>query len=369
MKINKLLTILMAAKKSSADVTVPNYSSGEIGAVDASTVAITFSEAITGSNYAAGVTIKKNTVSQTVTSASRQIDTKVVYYVLNDLVTSTDTITWEYVGATGNITDIATNALGNVNAQTVTNNAHAPVSGNVTFANIILSSINGTAFVDFSAVGALTNYLGGKLTITDHAGHKLIGYIKAAGTGETYGTERLANTTLENTTGVSSSIGTLSSVAGGQVGNCLQVANTGNAASTAYETPAVTNGWAVKAQAYLKKGTSTEAGLMIQQNDGDYLVYTAKYNTAASWVLNSIYFCADVTSYLFKFLVDWEDTAGLTALFDEASCKQVLTPATTGVTIVSALGGSTYNWTSEESGFNRNDTGNYTYSIQPFFLT
>jgi len=55
-------------------------------------------------------------------------------------------------------------------------------------------------------------------------------------------------------------------------------------------------------------------------------------------------------------------TSGATSLFDTASDRHVLTPSATGLTITSTSGGSTYNWTSEASGFNRNDT-NYTYSI------
>jgi hypothetical protein len=56
-------------------------------------------------------------------------------------------------------------------------------------------------------------------------------------------------------------------------------------------------------------------------------------------------------------------TSGKTTLYDTASVTQVLTPSTTGVTIVSSSGGSSYNWTSEQSGFNRDDSGGYTYSI------
>ena len=56
-------------------------------------------------------------------------------------------------------------------------------SGSVTRANSRLSLVDGTAFVDFSAAGTLTDYLGQKLTITDSAGKKAVGYIKAAGTG------------------------------------------------------------------------------------------------------------------------------------------------------------------------------------------
>jgi len=58
-------------------------------------------------------------------------------------------------------------------------------SGSVSLTNIRLSLVNGTAFVDFSAVGTLTPYLNRKLILTDSAGKKAVGYIKAAGTGET----------------------------------------------------------------------------------------------------------------------------------------------------------------------------------------
>ena len=70
-------------------------------------------------------------------------------------------------------------------------------SGSVTRANSRLSLVDGTAFVDFSAAGTLTAYLGQKLTITDSAGKKATGYIKAAGTGETLGDELVVNGHME----------------------------------------------------------------------------------------------------------------------------------------------------------------------------
>ena len=57
------------------------------------------------------------------------------------------------------------------------------------------------------------------------------------------------------------------------------------------------------------------------------------------------------------------DDASGTVLSDTASCKQVLAPATTGVTIVNSKGGATYNWLSIQSGFNYNDGSGYTYTI------
>jgi hypothetical protein len=65
-----------------------------------------------------------------------------------------------------------------------------------------MSITGGTAFVDFSAANRLTSYLGGMLTITDSSGKQLTGYIKAAGSGETYRSELLGNTAFNTTTGV-----------------------------------------------------------------------------------------------------------------------------------------------------------------------
>jgi hypothetical protein len=86
-----------------------------------------------------------------------------------------------------------------------------------------LSLVNGTAFVDFSAAGALTPYICGQLTITDSSGRHLVGFIKAAGSGETYGSELMSNTNFAATTGIGSFNTTLAIVGGGQSGNALQV--------------------------------------------------------------------------------------------------------------------------------------------------
>ena len=57
-----------------------------------------------------------------------------------------------------------------------------------TRANTKISAGDGSAFVDFSESAYLTlpEHRGCKLTITDSTSKKLVGYIKAAGTGETY---------------------------------------------------------------------------------------------------------------------------------------------------------------------------------------
>src|SRR5512146_974411 len=58
----------------------------------------------------------------------------------------------------------------------------------VTLANTKLSLETGHAFADFTGVD-LSAYVGKRITVTDSAGKALVGWIKAAGGGRTYGTE------------------------------------------------------------------------------------------------------------------------------------------------------------------------------------
>jgi len=57
----------------------------------------------------------------------------------------------------------------------------APLAkGTVTLADMRLSLLDGSAFVDFSAADVLTDHIGKRLVVIDSAGKKAIGYIKAA---------------------------------------------------------------------------------------------------------------------------------------------------------------------------------------------
>jgi len=97
------------------------YLSSEVGTVDDYTVVVTYNAEVKATNYATGVTIKKNTVAQTIDSATRQTATpNVVYFVLHDPVIDTDDVTFEYDGYTGNY-----HHMKHTTAQTVTNNASA----------------------------------------------------------------------------------------------------------------------------------------------------------------------------------------------------------------------------------------------------
>ena len=245
-------------------------------------------------------------------------------------------------------------------------------SGSVTYANKKLSMVDGAAFVDFSAAGTLTAYLGQKLTITDSLNKKAVGYIKAAGTGETLGDELVTNGGFDSdTTGwdVGSSA-LLASVSGGESGNCLQVTENGETNPYAVQVIPVNNGKLYKILASVKQGTSSTyriypAGIGMSE-------WVVDRTSTSSWqIMNTLTY--GITPYTtatkdsntwFVLMVTATAGSGLTHLFDNVTFKQVLTPSATGVTITSTPNGTTYNWTSIESGFNYNDASGYTYTIE-----
>ena len=235
-------------------------------------------------------------------------------------------------------------------------------SGSVTRANSRLSLVDGTAFVDFSAAGTLTAYLGQKLTITDSANKKATGYIKAAGTGETLGSELVTNGGFDSdTTGWRPQSCTIDSVAGGQSGNCLQitVSETGQAASYTDVTASV--GGLYRASMYVKSGTSGNESYLLQLWFNEKNLYVVGTSSGV-WVEAVLYAVSTYTTPNVQ-PYKYGTTIG-TMLFDTVSFKQVLTPSATGVTITSTPNGTTYNWTSIESGFNYNDASGYTYTIE-----
>jgi len=103
----------------------PAYVSAEVGTVAATKVVVTFSTEITSADYAAGVTIKVETVSKTISSATRQTDHTVVHYVI-PAVANGEAVTWEYAALTGVIaSEVDGSPLDDVTAQSVTNNVPA----------------------------------------------------------------------------------------------------------------------------------------------------------------------------------------------------------------------------------------------------
>ena len=94
----------------------------------------------------------------------------------------------------------------------------APPTGYVDKSNILISLETGKAFVDFKGV-ELSDWIGHKIRVIDSSNKEIVGYIKAAGTGETYGPELLKNPAFEDTTNLWTLGSNIDSEAGGQTGN------------------------------------------------------------------------------------------------------------------------------------------------------
>ena len=236
-------------------------------------------------------------------------------------------------------------------------------NGSVIQPNMRLSLIDGAAFSDFSGISLLTPYLGAKLILMDHTGKQAIGYIKAAGSGETYGSELLPNPSLETVASINPYQSTVLAVGGGQSGNALQV-TTVTPSGSASQPFTASPGMLVLQSAYVKLGTAPYITFYIQDTS-TYTVYAYMYwFYDTSWAKHASYFTAvsGLTGYQQTYGNESE-SVGQTGLFDPASVKQVLTPSTTGVTIVSIAGGSTQNWASIDASFNYNDSSGYTYTL------
>jgi hypothetical protein len=106
---------------------LPEFVSAEVGTVDDVTVVLTLNEDVVASDYALGFTIKKNDVEQTISSATRQTDHAVIYFVLADAVEEGDSVNIEYNMSDGGIvSETGTVYLENISSEEVTNNVVAP---------------------------------------------------------------------------------------------------------------------------------------------------------------------------------------------------------------------------------------------------
>lgn len=76
--------------------TPPAFSAGEEGDVNNTTVEITFSMDVFSTLYDAGVTIKINGVSTVISSATRQANHALLYFVVADAIDINDVVTFEY---------------------------------------------------------------------------------------------------------------------------------------------------------------------------------------------------------------------------------------------------------------------------------
>ena len=227
-----------------------------------------------------------------------------------------------------------------------------------TRANTKISAVDGFAFVDFSESAFLTlpEHRGCKLTVTSiSTGKKLTGYIKAAGTGETLGSELNTNADFSAWTGDNPDGWAMTENASNYVtenaGLGARFVSDGSGFATVAQT---ISGAGSLHKLSVTVSARASGALRYQQNPGEVGQY-ANFDAVGN---STFYRSYTGTSHLITRNSACDVTLSL------FSAKQVLTPAVTGVTITSTADGSTFNWASKEAGFNYNDASGYTYQLE-----
>lgn len=224
-----------------------------------------------------------------------------------------------------------------------------------TLANTRLSLVNGTAFADFSASGTLAPFLNHRLTVYDSTGKKASGYIKAAGTGETLDTELVDGWTnhaiapFETFTTSGSSI--TQAINSTTQGICYKAATlTVGAVYKLVHTVSLTSGTRPAFRSGNNTNVSPSYGTLFQ---------------AASVTTTGVYRTLENGLGASQTHLGYRNETGEASNFAVAdfSFKKLLTPSSTGVTITSTPGGTTYNWESIEAGFNYNDASGYSFYV------
>jgi hypothetical protein len=246
----------------------------------------------------------------------------------------------------------------------------AAKTGSVTQANMRLSIVANTAFVDFSAANTLTMFHGNRLVIIDHTAPNktLTGYIKAAGTGETTDSELITNSTFD------SDITNWSQLAGNtfdtfewQAGTLHAVSNgvkeTGNFCFLGSNQFSATSGWLLKIGYTVTKNSGSASTVYVAKSQGDATIIGA--GLAGSSGTYTYYRTATATQATTVFESYIASTNSVDMNFDNVTVKRILTPSATGVTITSTSDGATYTWANEDGSFNRNDSSDYTYIVYP----
>jgi hypothetical protein len=145
-------------------------------------------------------------------------------------------------------------------------------------------------------------------------------------TGVISGSELITNgaftANVNNWTAVNA---TLSSVAGGQAGNCMQIAETDGAnPGKGYQDITTVIDSFYRLTAYFKKGTSAHGKIMIGTTGDEDSLYDSGNLTDAAWAtsLKTIYFKATAATTRITFQTN-DATAGETSLFDTVSCFKI----------------------------------------------
>ncbi len=124
------------------------------------------------------------------------------------------------------------------------------------------------------------------------------------------------------TTGWTAAASTLSSTAGGQVGNCLTIANSGAASGSAYQDITTVVGRLYKLYVYFQKGSGVSGGFAVGTTAAPTSLYNSGALTDATWALYTIPFIATATTTRVTLRNDSTTTAQ-TALFDTLVCEEI----------------------------------------------
>lgn len=225
--------------------------------------------------------------------------------------------------------------------------------GSTTFTSFTcnLSTVNGTAFITNPSVN-LTRYLGYKITITA-GGKTLVGWIKAAGSGETYGSTVIVNGGFTNWTGDNPNNWELLGIE--DVNNYIKEdSGKANLVSNGTIIGILQNVWTVGILYKNSVAISAITGSVSLGREANIGTTIANYTTTGT---KTSYVTANAQAIGIKRTV----SSSCNATFDDFSSVPVLTPSATGVTIVSSQGGSTYNWLSND-GLDAN-SASYTLTI------
>lgn len=143
--------------------------------------------------------------------------------------------------------------------------------------------------------------------------------------GVNTGTDLITNGVFTaNTNGWTEVDSVLSSVAGGQSGNCLQIASSGDALGQAYQDITTIIGITYKLTLYFKKGTSATGKYYVGTTADFDAIYSSPELSNATWAIYYCNFVATETTTRISFQTD-DPTTGETALFDTVTCyKQTI---------------------------------------------
>jgi len=191
-----------------------------------------------------------------------------------------------------------------------------------------LSTVAGKAFISNPSV-SLDPYIGYKITLTT-GGKTLIGWIQAPGTVETY-TEQMVNGTFvtDEPAGVAWTRGLGWVITGGAA-----VATVVGDTIAMTQAPALVAGSLYRNSYTLSAYTAGGVALTFDGQTGSTQITPATYTTYRTFVATAVVGVKAV---------------GVTSLsLSNFSCGLVLTPSATGVKIVSAQGGVTQSWTSND---------------------